>query len=201
MVDAFAIEDLQPSPGVFDIQKLYWMNGAHIRALSPKDLYRTVHEFDSSTTDEEYRNVPARASLVKAFGESPAEYVTKALVLEQERVKLLTEFAEACEFFFTEDYPFEDEAAAKWRDKGHVPILFDTLIGKLKGRAALTVEECEALVGEAAEEIGLEKRAEAIHPLRLALTGRTKGPGLWDLMALLGPERISTRLGAHKSKF
>ena len=199
MVEAFAIEGLQPSPGVFDLQKLQWMNGAHIRLLSPEDLYQAVKEFDTSTTDEEYLAQPARAALRKAFQELPQEYVTQALVLEQERVKLLTEFAEACEFFVTEDYPLDEPAFEKWREKGHVPKLFDALLPKLQ--EATSPEACEALVGEIADEIGLEKRAEAIHPLRLALTGRTKGPGLWDLMALLGPERMSQRLVLHKNRF
>src|SRR5688572_19192204 len=113
MVDAFTIEGLQPSPGVFDIQKLHWMNGAHIRALSPDDLYRTVQEFDSMTTDEEYVALPARPVLQRAFAELPLEYVTRALVLEQERVKLLTEFAEACEFFFAEEFQIEEGAFEK----------------------------------------------------------------------------------------
>ncbi|MDQ2985815.1 MAG: glutamate--tRNA ligase [Armatimonadota bacterium] len=199
MSEAFGIEGLQPSPGVFDIQKLYWMNGVHIRALSPEELYRTVQEFDRSTADEEYLALPARSVLSKAFESLPADYVAQALVLEQERVKLLTEFAEACEFFFTDDFPFDDEAAAKWREKGHVPGLFDSMIARLNGMIDLSAEECEAHVGEISA--GLEKRADAIHPLRLALTGRTKGPGLFDLMALLGPRRMSERLKRAKDRF
>jgi glutamyl-tRNA synthetase len=45
-----------------------------------------------------------------------------------------------------------------------------------------------------AQELKLQKRGDAIHPLRLALTGRTKGPGLFELMSLLGPTRMRTRL-------
>jgi glutamyl-tRNA synthetase len=44
------------------------------------------------------------------------------------------------------------------------------------------------------EELALPKRADAIHPLRVALTGRTAGPGLFDLMAVLGRERMVKRL-------
>lgn len=201
MAEAFAIDGLQPSPGVFDIQKLHWMNGVHIRGLSPDDLYQTVQDFDAKTKDEEYLAQPARETLRKALAEMPKDYVTQALVLEQERVKLLTEFAEACEFFFTEDFPFDGAAAAKWREKGHAPRLFEAIIERLTGLQEVSHDGCEALVGEVSDAIGLEKRGEAIHPLRLALTGRTKGPGLFDLMALLGPARLAERLNRAKPRF
>ena len=54
MAEAFSIEGIQPSPGVFDIQKLQWMNGLYIRSLQPSELYRAVTEFDSATSDENY---------------------------------------------------------------------------------------------------------------------------------------------------
>jgi glutamyl-tRNA synthetase len=201
MADAFAIDGLQPSPGVFDIQKLHWMNGVHIRALSREDLYQSVQQFDLQTTDEDYLALPARETLRGAFARLSTDYVAQALVLEQERVKLLSEFAEACEFFFTRDFPFDDAAAEKWREKGHVTRLFDIVIGQLEGKEVITHDECEAMVGAASDAVGLEKRGEAIHPIRLALTGRTKGPGLFDLMSLLGAEEMSERLKLAKHRF
>lgn len=201
MAEAFSIEGLQPSPGVFDIQKLQWMNGVHIRELSPDILYQTVQDFDAATSDEEYLAQPARATLHAAFKELPQSYVAAALCLEQERVKLLTDFPPACEFFFTEEFPFDEDAAEKWRQKGHVGALLDATAKRLEGRAAISHEECEAVVNEVTEQIGIERRADAIHPLRLALTGRTKGPGLFDLMALLGPERMIGRLVKAKARF
>lgn len=201
MADAFAIEGIQPSPGVFDIQKLHWMNGVHIRALSPEELFDAVRNYDESTDDDDYLASTARPALQSAFNELPKEYVARALVLEQERVRLLSEFAEACEFFFSESFPFDEAAAEKWRERGHVPGMLAYLTTRLDGRVEMSEEDCEALVGDAAENAGLEKRGDAIHPIRLALTGRTKGPGLFELMALLGPERMRSRFEAAKARF
>ena len=201
MVEAFGVEGLQPSPGVFDLQKLHWMNGAHIRALSPDDLFEEVNSFDSSTSDQDYLSTPVRAVLTRALREMPRGYVTQALVLEQERVKLLTEFAEACEFFFSSYYKFDESAIEKWRGKQHVIPLFEAVVQAMSSLDSLSVDKIEAIIDDIVQSLGLEKRAEAIHPLRLALTGRTKGPGLWDLMALLGPKRISERLSAAKTRF
>jgi glutamyl-tRNA synthetase len=194
MAELFDISGIQPSPGVFDIQKLHWMNGLYIRNLSPKELYETVKHFDETTTDEEYIATPARLQLKRALETMPEDYVTGALVLEQERVKLLTEFAHETLPFFEEPGSYDEEAQGKWRAAEHVAPMLEFLAAKLEGKQSITHDECEALVSEAADKFGLAKRAEAIHPIRLALTGRTKGPGLFDLMAVLGPEQMRSRL-------
>ncbi|MBA3725065.1 MAG: glutamate--tRNA ligase [Armatimonadetes bacterium] len=201
LADAFAISGIQPSPGVFDIQKLHWMNGVHIRSLSPSQLYESVKAFESRTTDEEYLANPARAKLNMALEAGDPDYVRGSLVLEQERVKLLTDFADATEFFFDDNPPIDPDAAAKWRPQRHVEQLLHLVHRDLDGHSSLTVEECEKLVDDAVAELHLEKRSDAIHPLRLALTGRTKGPGLFELMALLGPERMRRRIESAERYF
>ncbi|HCE00210.1 MAG TPA: glutamate--tRNA ligase, partial [Armatimonadetes bacterium] len=55
-------------------------------------------------------------------------------------------------------------------------------------------EECEALLRQYAERAGFEKLGPVVHPTRVALTGKTAGPGLFELMAVLGPERMAPRL-------
>ena len=91
------------------------MNGVYIRSLSPEELHKTVREFDEKTSDEEYLRSPARAVLHQAFQSESKEYVAGALVLEQERVKLLTDFAEATEFFFLDEPQMDTEGVAKWK--------------------------------------------------------------------------------------
>lgn len=192
MAEAFSIDRIQPNPGVFDITKLQWMNGLYIRDLSPETLYDTVKQFHTSTQDEEYRASSAAITLGAAFESESREYVTAALALEQERVRLLSEFASAAEFFFLDEPPLDEDGRRKWLTRDYVPSLIDAVLTRVAD--AQTTEQMEQLVNESAEQVGLQKRAEAIHPLRVALTGRTKGPGLFELMAVLGPERITKRL-------
>ncbi len=196
MAEAFSLEGIQPSPGVFDITKLQWMNGHYIRSLSPKELYETVKTFDATTRDEDYLNKPSRKLLRDAFAHQPEEYVTSALRLEQERVKLLSDFADATSFFFTDEPEMDPQAMQKWLVQPYVPELLTFLIDALEKTEAstLTAEQCEELVNQAVERLNLEKRASAIHPLRVALTGKTAGPSLFDLMAVLGKERMQRRL-------
>lgn len=192
MAEAFSIDRIQPNPGVFDIAKLQWMNGLYIRDLSPDALYDTVKKFHTSTEDEEYRRSSAAQTLSAALQSEAREYVTAALALEQERVRLLSEFASAAEFFFLEEPPLEQDGFQKWLTRDYVPALLDAVLARVQ--RARTAAQMEQIVNEGAEQVGLQKRAEAIHPLRVALTGRTKGPGLFELMAVLGAERITKRL-------
>jgi glutamyl-tRNA synthetase len=192
MASLFSIQGIQPSPGVFDIQKLQWLNGLYIRALTPSDLFERVKHYDENTSDEEYLDSSARAAFRRAI--SNPEYVTRALVLEQERVRLLSEFAPACEFFFVDEVEIDSEAREKWFSQPYVSALYRHLMESLPSAGELSTEACERLIGDVADALGLEKRAQAIHPTRVALSGKTTGPGLFDLMSLLGPERMRRRL-------
>lgn len=194
MAAAFSVEGIQPSPGVFDLQKLQWMNGHYLRQLSGEELYDRLNAFDSKTTDEEYLALPSRVALRNAFDSMPCEYVQRALELEQERVKLFSEFANACDFFFVDQPQVSAEAREKWFSQPYTKAVYSFLREALVGLDALSVEECDALVGKCTQELSLEKKAMAIHPIRVALTGRTFGPGLFDLMSLLGANRMRSRL-------
>lgn len=194
MAEAFSVEGIQPNPGVFDITKLLWMNGHYIRSKSPEDLFDTVVSWHTSTTDEEYRGSQGCAALTAAIQSLPQEYVTEALRLEQERVKLLSEFAEACRFFFVDEPEMDPQGVAKWFGQPYVGALLEKLEAEVAGRSTISPEDAEKIIDGVVVSLGLEKRAQAIHPTRVALTGKTFGPSLFELMALLGPERILLRL-------
>ncbi len=194
MASCFSIEGIQPSPGVFDLQKLQWMNGHYIRQLTKTELYDRINAFDASSTDEEYLNLPSKPVLRNAIDTMPRDYVEQAFFLEQERVKLLSEFADACDFFFVDQPTLDIQARDKWFSQAHTKAVYSYLLDALNGKESLTLEDCESLVGDCAASLSLEKKAMAIHPIRVALTGRTFGPGLYELMNLLGPERMRKRL-------
>jgi glutamyl/glutaminyl-tRNA synthetase len=124
------------------------------------------------------------------------EYVLRCLRLEQERVTSLAEFGEACAFFIQEHPPMDEKARDKWLTQPHVPALFAFLVEQMEGKAVASMEECERWIRSYAEREGLEKLGPAVHPTRVALTGRTYGPGLFELMHVLGPERMRRRLAA-----
>lgn len=203
IASAFKLEGLQPSPGVFDAEKLKWMNGNYIRALSVEDLITTVSEYVSNPEvvkyfgSEEHKDDAAVAGigLLRTALEANPAYVHQVLPLEQERVTSLAEFGPACAFFFVDEVDFDEKATEKWFvGQAHVGPLFDHLITGLSGRSSTSHDECKVLVQEFVDKNGLEKLGPAVHPTRVALTGKTAGPGLFELMEVLGPERMVRRL-------
>jgi glutamyl/glutaminyl-tRNA synthetase len=127
-------------------------------------------------------------------------YVLEAVKLEQERVVTLADFGPACAFFFFDEPPMDEKAASKWLTQPHVPALFTAVIQELLsyGSNAVTASDCETFVRSLAEKNGFEKLGPIVHPIRVALTGKTAGPGLFELMSVLGPDRMIERLTKEK---
>ena len=220
LVEAFELSGLQPSPGVFDADKLRWMNGHYIRQVPPDSLPDVVSSYISGPDTEEYWLRPENAThgvmgnleLLEEAINSDREYAKQALILEQERVQTLSDFGEACAFFFQEEPNMDPKAVEKWFHQSHVRELFEYLIANLGAtpdaaktthpnvvgepvaREGIGKEECEALIRDFAASHNLEKLGPVVHPTRVALTGKTVGPGLFELMEILGPERMAKRL-------
>lgn len=208
MVEAFTLDKLQESPGVFDIDKLRWLNGHYIRSKDADELFELLLAFaqdpqtdaywEAFVPEEGQRIDPAfirqsLRTLCDAALKDPS-YAREAVRLEQERVVTLADLGPATEFFFLDEPALDEKAVEKWFAQGHVRELFETLIGQLETLSEVTVEECERMVRGYGDAKGFEKLGPVVHPVRVALTGRTFGPGLFELMSLLGPERMVARL-------
>lgn len=207
LVRAFSLDGLQPSPGIFDLEKLNWINGHYIRSLSIDDLVSKIQEYVNlpdlqmywEGQDRKVNKLPAIQRLASALGIDPG-YVRECVRLEQERVTTLADFGEACGFFFAEEVDFDPKAVEKWSGQAHAKELFEFVVSELDAfRNAVSAESCEKIVRGYAENKSFDKIGPVVHPIRVALTGRTVGPGLFDLMAVLGPNRMRTRFERAKS--
>lgn len=202
LIEAFSLDGLQPSPGIFDIDKLNWLNGHYIRALSKDELIGKLRAFlvltdlDSYWSDPERDQsvLPALTELRRAF-ERDASYAEACVLLEQERVATLADFGPACDFFFVDDVKFDPKAVEKWKGQPHVEEMLAHVADEVSAAGlSISAEECERIVRGYAEFRQFEKLGPVVHPIRVALTGRTIGPGLFELMSVLGPQRMITRL-------
>lgn len=207
LIEAFDLHGLQPSPGVFDLDKLRWMNGHYIRATAAPTLVQTVVDYAAAPDTQEYwsREGHAEAGVIpylelksKTHAANPG-LVEQAIALEQERVTTLADFGEACAFFYVDEPNMDPKAVEKWFHEPHVPALFDHLLAFCDSKSAVTEAECERSLREFAEQNNMEKLGPVVHPTRIALTGKTSGPGLWQLMAVLGPQRITHRIQKAKN--
>jgi len=212
LIESFDLSRVQPSPGHFDMEKLNWLNGHMIRSLGMDSLMSEIEklaafdyaaQYHFAEVSDEDGGEAERAKRMRrwesflAFANCPDRtYATASAALAQERVTTLVDFGEATDFFFVEAPAMDQKAVTKWFGESHVPALFD-LLESYDGPP--TAAGYEAALRGFMEAQGIEKFGPVVHPTRVALTGRTTGPGLFELMEVLGPERIRQRVKAARS--
>jgi glutamyl-tRNA synthetase len=174
-VDAFRLEDISLGGPVFDLEKLTWLNGKHIRDLDPPALLERL-----------------RGGLLSD------EYLLQVLPLAHERIDTLADFVAYADFFFTGDVAYDDQARSKMVAKDHTPaqtakifrVLLEESLDPILDWNVETVEEAMRTHCERHEL----KPKQLFMPVRVAVTGRTATPGLFDTMAVLGKEICRRRL-------
>jgi glutamyl-tRNA synthetase len=167
LVARFDLTRVQPSPAQFDYQKLDWMNGVYLRALPP----------------EEYADV-----LVTYLREQGYEWdeglVREVAPLVQAKIQTLGEFPAYAGFFFARPEPAPSRDGA----------VLDEAAQALASVEPFEAGTIETTLRDLAERLGLKPR-EAFQPIRLALTGSTVSPGLFESLEVLGKDESLARLG------
>jgi glutamyl-tRNA synthetase len=169
LIERFSLERVQPSPARFDYTKLDWMNGVYIRRLSPAEFAETLVRY---LRDEGY--------------DWDEGLVRRAAPLVQEKIKRLGEFPDFARFLFEDVRP--DPALVD----GSRPIL-EAAAERLRRVEPFAAEPIEQALRELAAELDLSPR-KAFQPIRVAVTGSTVSPGLFESLELLGRERVLERL-------
>lgn len=187
IVARFSLEGIGKSPAIFDYDKLRWMNGEYIRALSPEDLADRCLPFLQL------------AGLVKDPA-SPEErsFVARVIPLVSERLKVLSDVAQQVEFFYRDPTDPDEKGKRKWLAGPEASIRLQAAIEMISGLDEVSTESAEKAVDRIAERLDIE-RGPVIHTLRVAVTGRTVGPGLFELLSVLGKDRILGRLHRAQS--
>ncbi|MCG9895996.1 MAG: glutamate--tRNA ligase [Fimbriimonadaceae bacterium] len=212
MAEAFDLKGIQPSSGIFDLDKLNWMQGARLRALPVAEVRERFVEYAGREETASYWQAkseedPTAAGrladilLLREAAQSDPDHAEAMIALEQERVGSLADFGPACRFFLEDPTEYEEKALKKWQGRPEVLDLLVRLAAALEGRESATDADCEALIRGLASDLGHEKLGPVVHPVRLALTGKSVGPGLWELMAVLGPAAMRRRLAAAVEAF
>ncbi len=181
LIHYFTLEHATTSPGVFDEEKLLWINSQHLKALPPADLARELTPF-----------------LAKIGINDPDQaYLTRLVPTLSARCRTLVEMAEASRFYFQDPRPYEEKGAKKFLTPANVPILQD-VARRLEAMPEFNEAALNQLFHDLAAETGL-KMVNLAQPVRLALTGRTASPGLYEIIDILGKsetlQRIATAIG------
>jgi len=182
LVENFSLERMGKTGAIFDMKKLEWMNGIYIRSLSPEDFARHSLPFLE-------KGLPAEVKLPL-----DTDYIGRMLPLVQERVKTLAEVPELVRFFFIDEpgYPADSLIGKGMTDKESRRAL-EVCQQRLGELESFDTEKLEALLRPLAEELEL-KTGQLFGTLRVATTGRTAAPPLFETMAVLGKERCLKRI-------
>ncbi|RKZ01002.1 MAG: glutamate--tRNA ligase [Candidatus Hydrothermota bacterium] len=181
MIRLFDIRRVGKRAAVFDINKLLWMNSVYIRMKTDEELLRLVLPLF-----EERR-------LVK--DDSDREKLLRVIPLLKERARVLPDFVEMGFYFFSDEFEYEEKGVRKYLQDPEVPGRLRLLRERLADipEGEFRQEKIEETLRGLAGKLGI-KAALLIHPTRLLLTGRTQGPGLFELMEVLGRDECLRRL-------
>jgi glutamyl-tRNA synthetase len=179
-IRAFELADVQKNPAVFDQTKLDWMNGEYVRALPNDRFNELAAERVAFPTDE------ARSRFERL---SP---------LIQERTKLLTEIEGQARFLFGDEVEIDPSSWEKVMG-GEAGVVLDQAIEALGAIDDFDHDSIEKALRSMLEGLGLNAR-KGLQPLRVAITGSTVSPPLFESMAVLGRDTTLARLRAARSR-
>jgi glutamyl-tRNA synthetase len=181
LVEMFELKNLNASNAVFDVDKLTAFNKAHIQNMSDHELATMVAP------------LLVEAGLTSKYWlETRWEYLRKVIGLLKPRVEVLPDFAKQSAYFFEFNGEYDADAEAKFFN----PESAEAMKELAKAYEILTEfseETTEAALTTLAEKRGV-KKAKIIHPTRLAVSGVSRGPGLYEMLATLGQPTVVERL-------
>ncbi|MFB0527837.1 MAG: glutamate--tRNA ligase [bacterium] len=189
LIGKFSLERCAKSAAIFDPQKLLWMNGEYIRKMKPEKLTLEAFPFilkEKLVGDKKYEEIEELIRMA----------LTKSISLEQEKIKLLKDIPYLISYMLKEDLEnkdYEEEAKEKVLKVSGVKQILSDCRDRLAGLEDFSEEKIEKEVRNYAEGSG-KKTSEVFHPIRVAVSGRTRGPGLFALLLFLGKERVLKRI-------
>ena len=196
----FTLDRVNKSPAVFDHEKLLWMNGMHIRQMPAEELHaRVIPVLEARFGPRDGFRSPNPAA-------GADEWLTGIIGLAVERSRTLPEFADNLEYFFHAPESCDEKAAKKFlgtpeqvaqlRESGRVLAeAWDATPGPVAGALAAWGAAMEAPLRAWADSKGI-KFGNVAQPLRLAVTGRTASPPLFDVLWHLGRDETARRIEA-----
>jgi glutamyl-tRNA synthetase len=191
LIEKFSIERVNPSPSKYNFDKVLWFNQYYVNHIIDLD-------------DLTRRSLPRlqEAGLVGDVQEGSPEYdhVREAIGLIKDKMKLLSEVADLTRFFFTGPDPYEtDLLIPKKTEPGAVVEALRQSRAIIAESGVDNEEALESTLRQLADQLGL-KAGQLFMPIRVAITGRTVSPGLFDTLRVIGLEQSLARIDAAIAK-
>jgi glutamyl-tRNA synthetase len=177
LIERFSLEAVNRAPARFDPEKCAWVNQQHLLKLSPEAFAEAAKPFVAEAglpIDDRY---PAVAAVVR------------------EKVRLLSEVPAAIGFLLSDSFDLDPEAVEKVRGNAAAKDLLAALANDFAALSDWSADAAKHQIGETAKAAGA-KPGQLMFPVRVALSGKSGGPDLGDILGLLGQERCVARLQA-----
>ena len=177
LIEKFSLDKITMSAAVFDIAKLESINMQHMKAATDAELARLALPF-----------------LQKTCPDAAAEKLAAIVPLLKERSRTLVEMAAGAEWYFVKDVVYQPEAAEKFLTEKSRPAL-EACAAAVEAAPSMAHEELNAAFKDLASKLGVGLK-DIAQPVRVALTGKTVSPGVFEMMDVLGKKETVRRLTA-----
>ena len=179
MIRLFELEKVHVTAAMFDPKKLAWMNGEYIKQIPQAEFKRILKE----------------QVKVEGEGEDWWDYLVQQV---QPRTKFLNDIAPALAYLVSDDYPFDEKAVAKRLAKDGVKATLLDLVERFAAISDWSAPVLEEMVKGLSQGQGM---GPWVHPIRVAVSGRGEGIGLFEMLQLLGQEKTLARLRTAAEKY
>ncbi|RPJ18052.1 MAG: glutamate--tRNA ligase [Desulfobacteraceae bacterium] len=176
LIEKFSLENIGRSAGIFDIDKLLALNADHIKMAPPSRIVKQLSPFLKKL----------------GFEAEKGPFIEGVIKTLNARSKTLKEMAESAAFYFQESVSYDRDAAAKFFTPDSLKIM-KMLVESLESVESFDEKSLEGVFMKAMEATGL-KLGKIAQPVRLALTGKTVSPGIFEILGILGKEKSLSRL-------
>ncbi len=178
-VKIFDLKNINKTAAVLDLDKLDWINNQYLKTEDPEKL---ADQLIPALAEKGYINPQ----------EFDRNYLLSLVKLFQARLTVLNDFVDWADFFFQKEVRIDPQAQAK-----HLSVdlskEFKMFCQRLDGLEDFSIENIETAFRQMVGELGIQAKV-LIHPIRVALTGKTIGPGLFEVIYYLGKERVKERM-------
>ncbi len=180
LIEFFTFDNVGKAASVFNPEKLLWLNGQHIMNTPPERLAELVIPF------------LVREGIIKDEDEVDRGWLSRAIVTLRERSKTLLELARSLRYYIVEDVEYEEKAKGKFLTGDRADLLLE-LRHALSGVEPFTAQNIEAVFRSIIEKRGIKLGALA-QPVRVAMTGGTASPGIFEVLEIVGKDKALRRL-------
>lgn len=182
LIESFSIPNVSKKSSVFDLKKLEWLNGQFLRERPTEDIFRDVAPLyvKSGFVSED-----------DLAGER--DYIMNVIDLLKVRCRLITDFEAQGEYFFHDPTSYDEKGVRKVFMKPGAKECLERLSDIFETIKTFDEQGIEDSVRALAEEMEVGG-GKIIHPTRLSVSGTTGGPGLFEMLALIGKKRVVARM-------